>query len=110
MTRDEWLEEGRRRFGEDFMAWKFVCPICGHVQSVADFREYKDQGASPDSATFHCIGRYQESCRRAFGDYKEDGKPGPCDYTAGGLFRLAPVHIDVGTDEPRHAFAFAEAP
>lgn len=34
----DWLKELRSRFGEDDEEWKFVCPSCGHVQSVADFK------------------------------------------------------------------------
>ena len=27
MTIQEWREEGTRRFGEDYMDWKFECPM-----------------------------------------------------------------------------------
>lgn len=47
MTRDEWSAEGRKRFGDDQMQWRFVCPACGHVASVQD---YKDAGAPVNNA------------------------------------------------------------
>ena len=88
VTRDEWLAEGKRRFGPSIMKWKFVCPCCGHVQSVQD---YMDAGAPEGAVSFSCVGRYIESSRRAF---QVGAGPGPCDYAGGGLFRLNPVEID----------------
>lgn len=56
MTQSEWMEEGKHRFGKDYMEWKFQCPMCGHVASI---REFKDAGAdSPNCAYQECIGRY----------------------------------------------------
>lgn len=51
MTLDEWRKEAARKFGEDPSNWKFVCPHCGHVQSVNDFGEDKDLACQ------ECIGR-----------------------------------------------------
>jgi hypothetical protein len=103
MTHQEWEAEGLRRFGPSQLQWKFVCPACGHVQAVEDFRPYKHLGATAESASFKCIGRY--AClakRRAFGD---DG-PGPCDYTSGGLFNISPIMvISEGKEIPCLAFA-----
>ncbi|MEW6573152.1 MAG: VVA0879 family protein, partial [Bacillota bacterium] len=87
MTREEWYAEGRRRFGDDVMKWKFVCPACGHVASVQD---YKDAGAPEGAVAFSCIGRYLPNAKQAF----DPEGPGPCNYTGGGLFRLNPVRID----------------
>lgn len=87
LTHAQWLEEGTRRFGPDYMKWKFVCPVCKHVASVQD---YKDAGAPDNAVAFSCIGRYAEVKREAFG--KDDG-PGPCNYAGGGLFALNPVRI-----------------
>ena len=39
MTIQEWREEGKRRFGKDYMDWKFECPMCGHIASIRDFKE-----------------------------------------------------------------------
>lgn len=109
LTHDAWMEEGRRRFGDDFQQWKFVCPICDHVASIADYEKYKDKGATPNSATCECIGRYSAAPGAFKGKGVTKGQ-GPCDYAGYGLFRLSPVHI-VRDDpaKPTHCFAFAEA-
>lgn len=92
----EWTAEGVRLFGENQMLWKFVCPSCGHVASV---QEWKDVGASERHVAFSCVGRWMETKIALF------GKPGPCDYAGGGLFRLNPVHI-VGRED--NVFQFAQ--
>ncbi len=96
LTEVEWKQRGEALFGLDMMQWRFVCPACGHVQSTQD---YKDAGAPPEAVAVSCVGRYQETCRKAFG---EDG-PGPCNYAGGGLFRLNPVDVD-----GQRVFAFAK--
>jgi predicted RNA-binding Zn-ribbon protein involved in translation (DUF1610 family) len=101
-THAEWLAEGKRIFGEDFNQWKFVCPMCGHVQTIQDFRDLHARGydVTPDTARFNCYGRYvpAEGRRSAFIDGKETIKS-PCDYTSGGLFICSPVVVidDAGT-------------
>ena len=50
-----WLAEAERRFGKDPLRWRFVCPSCGHVASVQD---YKDVGAPVECVGFSCIGRW----------------------------------------------------
>ena len=37
-TKDQWLEEGKNRFGEDFINWKFICPRCGNIASGEDLK------------------------------------------------------------------------
>lgn len=95
MTRDEWLAEGRRLFGDDVLQWWFVCPSCGHVASVQD---WKDAGAPEGAVAFSCVGRYTG----AGGEKTFAKKGGPCDYAGGGLIGLNPVEVD-GT----RVFAFA---
>lgn len=100
MTRDEYLAEGLRLFGEDMMTWKFVCPSCGCVASVAD---YKMAGAPEGAIGFSCIGRWM-------GDGIQDAfakGPGPCNYAGGGLIRIAPIKIldDLGSDPYYFDFA-----
>jgi hypothetical protein len=103
MTLAEWLAEGERRFGPDKLKWRFVCPGCGHVQAVEDFRPFKEQGATAESSYFNCIGRYAGPRRRAFGG-KGDG---PCDYTSGGLCDLRQVAITTPDGKEQGAFDFA---
>jgi hypothetical protein len=97
MTLAEWNAEGERRFGPDRMQWKFVCPVCGHVASVQD---WKDAGASETEVAFSCVGRHIPGSRQAFGKIVGDG---PCTYAGGGLFRFNPVEV-----EGHKVFDFAE--
>lgn len=86
LTKSEWYAEGVRRFGPDETTWAFVCPACGHRQTVAD---YEAAGAPEGHVAFSCVGRAFPTCREAFG-----GKgPGPCNYAGGGLFAINPVTI-----------------
>ena len=99
--REEWFDEGTRRFGDNLLQWRFVCPVCGHVASAMN---YIEAGAPGSAAGFACIGRWIKGARDALagGD-----APGPCNYSGGGLFRLNPVHVhaDGGVVE---VFDFAE--
>lgn len=90
MTREEWEAKGLELFGRDRKRWKFVCPACGHVQSVQD---YINAGAPHDVIGFSCVGRWLPKQKRAFGDKDVKGN-GPCDYAGGGLFRLNPLEVD----------------
>ncbi|MHC1723068.1 MAG: VVA0879 family protein, partial [Aminipila sp.] len=80
MTHAEWIEEGKRRFGQDFLNWKFQCPMCGHVASIQDF---KDAGAdNPNCAYQECIGRYTGK------DSPKEGDFSGCNWAAYGLFGI----------------------
>lgn len=95
---EEWYAEARALFGEDPGGWRFVCPSCGFIASVQDWR---DVGAEKQIA-FSCVGR----ARGAGGDKAFLGKGGPCNYAGGGLFRLNPVKV-VDTDGSiREVFEF----
>jgi len=102
-TLAEWHAEAERRFGASYQDWKFVCPACGHVQKVIDFRPYKDAGANPNSAYQECIGRYEGVPRSAT---KESGK-GPCDYAGYGLIDLCPVTVVMEDGREIKVFDFA---
>ncbi len=95
-TTADWHAEGVRRFGSDEMKWKFVCPSCGHIASVED---WKKSGASERQVAFSCVGRHLPNAKSIF------CKPGPCDYSGGGLIPLNPVHIE---DRGSNVFDFAE--
>lgn len=100
MTKDAWLDMGTGLFGPNTDLWKFVCPSCGTIAAVGDFRKYAAHGAHPSSATCECIGRY-EGATRAFnpGTFK------PCNYAGYGLLRLSPVTVLDG-DKRITCFAF----
>ncbi len=79
-TRQEWLEEGKQKYGKDFKRWKFKCPACKHISSV---QEFIDAGADGSSAYQECIGRVNGK--------GEDGMKGKdkgygCNWAAYGLF------------------------
>jgi hypothetical protein len=85
---DEWRAEAVKRFGDDPMNWKFICPVCGHVASTKD---YKEAGAPHGAVAFSCVGRWlPEEARDALGGEGD----GPCNYTGGGLIKLNPVTIE----------------
>lgn len=69
---DKWLSILKEQFGEDPLNWKFVCPSCGHIQSLADFKEI---GVEPQNAYINCIGRYKKDA-------------GGCDWSINGLFSI----------------------
>jgi len=105
-TQTEWTKIGKELYGEDFLTWKFKCPMCGNIQTPADFKKYKDDGATPDSARCECIGRYmsKDECSKAFGDGTIKS---PCDYAAYGLIRIGhKITFDNGSDT--YSFPFAE--
>jgi hypothetical protein len=106
MTHQEWLDEGTRRFGPDIFCWRFGCPVCGHVASIEDFRQFKDQGATPDSATCECLSRYLPDSPKAFGENPTGAKRQPCDYAGYGLFRLSPIVVIFPDGSEHHAFEF----
>jgi hypothetical protein len=99
MTHAEWKAEAVRRFGENAMEWRFVCPACGHVTKVQD---WKDACALESEVAFSCVGRHLHGAREAFNG---EG-PGPCNYAGGGLIGLNPQEVEVSGRVIR-VFAFA---
>ena len=100
MTYEEWHAKGQRLYGENELIWKFRCPSCGHVQCAEDFRPYSNNG---DNAYFKCIGRFDG----IHGNVPMGTKPGPCNYSGGGLFDLNPICVQKDGEEFR-VFAFAD--
>lgn len=104
-TREEWFAEGVRRFGADPLVWRFKCPVCGNVQTPAEFKAVK-VGMAPWAAYSNCIGRYQESARRAFGPKPKGTPERPCDYASGGLFKVGRRVVLKGVEY--NVFPFAD--
>ena len=99
-TLAEWHAEATRRFGKEASGWKFVCPSCGHVASIMDWR---DAGAEAGAVAFSCIGRYlKKKAKEAF----RKGR-GPCNYAGGGLIRLNPVKVITPEGTEHEVFDFA---
>lgn len=97
-SQDEWKKEAVRLFGKDSMKWKFICPSCGHIATVQD---WKDAGAPASTIAFSCVGRWLGKKEEAF----QKGKS-PCNYAGNGLFRINPVTIKEG-DVVHKIFDFA---
>jgi len=68
---DDWISKLTERFG-DRANLTFICPSCGHKQSVKDFENIGEEGGA---ACFNCIGRYKKNL-------------GGCDWSLGGLISL----------------------
>lgn len=106
LTKEEWQSKGKALFGENTDLWRFVCPGCGSIQSVGDFRPFKDDGATPDSATKECLGRYTGGVSWANTPNKKL-KGRRCDYAGYGLLHISPV-IVVDGEKEIECFAFDE--
>ena len=102
---EEWRAEGKRRFGNDIMKWKFVCPMCGHVAAVEDFKAAGVQDPA-NCAYQECIGRYTGAGSPS---KKNQGKG--CDWAAYGFFGIPKggAFIITGEDSGAQVFEFAEA-
>lgn len=102
MTFQAWQEAATDKFGPEHRNWKFKCPSCGNIQSM---RQFEELGADFNQAYFSCIGRHDGK----HGHVPMGTKPGPCNYTGGGLFNLNPVAvIHPETGKTIHVFAFAQ--
>lgn len=99
---EDWLKEAKSRFGEDVMKWKFVCPVCYHIQSTED---YKKAGAKQENVAFSCVGRWIPGSKEAF---LQEGK-GPCTYAGGGLIGMNPVTVIMPDGAKQTYFEFAPA-
>ncbi|WP_143694531.1 VVA0879 family protein [Variovorax sp. JS1663] len=102
LSAEQWRAEASRLFGPDPLRWRFVCPSCGHVAAVED---WKNAGAKDTQAAFSCVGRYigADDSRT----FRKEG--GPCTYAGGGLIRLNPVAVRHEDGAITHVFAFAGA-
>jgi len=101
---DEWEKEGERLFGKNHLTWKFVCPSCGHIQTMQDFKDITNDypDLNPETAFFSCIGRWSGHFENSMCSGKS-----PCNYTNGGLFNLAPIEIIDDGGVVHYAFDFA---
>ncbi len=107
ITLADWRKQATELFGEDFLKWKFKCPVCEHVATVQD---YKTAGAPVNSAGFSCVGRWAgvnpDTEKGDIGPNGIKGK-GPCNYAGGGLFKLTPVTVVDPDGHEMQCFEFA---
>lgn len=104
MTYEEWIDEGERRFGQEPMEWRVVCPSCGHVQTPRDFMKFVPEDLMSKLWAFSCIGRVDG----VHGNVDMGTKPGPCNYTSGGFFNISPFKVKFPNGKVQSAFAFDE--
>lgn len=97
-----WLEEGKRRFGEDALQRRFVCPMCHKEYSVQEFIDAGGKGGPYQE----CIGRYLG----AGSPGAPDGNPNGCNWVAYGLLGCAGKGRLIQADDGHivEAFHFAE--
>jgi hypothetical protein len=102
LTHTEWQAEAKRRYSSSEQI-AFTCPVCKHRQTVADYVAAGD--TTMRMAGFSCIGRLlpESDTSDAF-----SGKPGPCSYAGGGLFRLNPILVTFENGTTRETFDFAD--
>ena len=98
----EWIKEGKKRFGKDIKNWKFKCPNCGNIQCYHDFKKLKVEDIE-GIVYYSCIGRWMDDCEGTIGS-----KTGPCNYTNGGLFDLSKLKV-IKDGEISSVFEFAES-
>jgi hypothetical protein len=105
-TQAEFIEEAKRRFGDDPLRWAFACPHCGDVATPQDF---KDAGADPNRIGKECIGRSLGAL--AGGPTADGGRSKAsrgCDWCAYGLFG-GPWTVITPEGKKIHSFRFAPA-
>ena len=104
LTHAEWLAEGTALFGPNVEDWRWVCPVCAHVTSLADWRA---AGAGDGAFAFSCVGRWLPEAREAFARGPGGRGKGPCNYAGGGLFKLNPVIVTLPNGAPHQVFEWA---
>lgn len=103
MAHAEWLAEARQRFGDNPKKWRFVCPACGNVQTINHFLPYVNGAKAASMVYFSCVGRVDGK----HGNVHMGTKPGPCNYTSGGLFVINTLIVERdGDSEPCPVFEF----
>ena len=114
MTHDEFLAEAKRRFGESPRGWKFVCPMCGTVQSVQQLLDAViASGGKKDDVHgyigFSCIGRFTHQGDAGI-DAHNRGEPWDkgCNWTLGGLLRVHTLEVIMPEGGKRPTFELAE--
>ena len=92
MTIEEWHAKAKELYNTpDFKEWKFVCPMCGNVQSYKDFEGLVDN--PEDYMHFSCIGRFKDNIG--------------CDWTLGGLFQIHKTEVIDENGNTYPVFEFA---
>lgn len=104
LSHAEWVAEGTALFGPAVADWRWVCPVCAYVTSIA---EWRDAGAPEGAYAFSCVGRWLPEAREAFARGPGGRGKGPCNYAGGGLFKLNPVIVRLPNGEDHQVFEWA---
>ena len=95
LSHREWINEAIELFGKDSKNWSFVCPSCGHIQSIKSVLEHNPSLDLKDVQNwihYNCEGRYNEG--------------NGCNWTLGGLFHIHKIEIIYnGKNIPSFEFA-----
>lgn len=114
MTHEQFLTEAKSRFGADVRQWKFICPMCGTVQSVKQLSDavIANGGKNEDVEKyvgFSCIGRFtgqDDSGIKAKSQGKSWDKG--CNWTLGGLLKCHDLEVVMSDGRKRPTFELAE--
>ena len=106
-SKEEWLNELRKRFGENQLNWAFVCPACGKITKMSEFKE---AGAKPNDAYSTCIGRHNGKGVSGMSIKKGEHPSGGCDWAAFGLFGTLGKGDIVISEDGTKTEVFAIAP
>ena len=104
LAQEDWEHKGVELFGPEKENWRFACPACGTVASIAIAREkwpqLRGSGWAPHQ---ECVGRYGI-------DVKTSSNPARrCDWCAYGLFR-GPVVVNTVDGKEIGVFDFDGLP
>ncbi len=113
ITQDDFIAEASARFGDNVRDWKFVCPMCGTIQSVQQLLDaVVASGGTKDDVHgyigFSCIGRFtgQGDVGIAAKNRGEKWDKG-CNWTLGGLLRLHELEVVMQSGYRRPTFELA---
>lgn len=95
---EEWLEQGKEHYGEDFGDWEFRCLNCGNIQSIKSVVSRNPELKGAEVALWigcACEGRHTKGIG--------------CDWALFGLFQIHEKEVVIG-DKRSRAFPFAFEP
>ena len=110
---EDWMHQANKLFGWDANRWQFICPSCGHVQTLRDFLDLGMHRRQAEQLVgYSCIGSWQKhlgysGCERVVEFMKPDQGLG-CTYHGGKEPNISPITlvIEEGRSE-RPTFGFA---
>jgi hypothetical protein len=113
---EEWIKQGVELFGLQSERWRFICPSCGHVQTLQDFLSLGMHRRQAEQIVgFSCIGSWQtmHKIQQASGypdivEFMEPDQGLGCRYHGGKTPNISPITlvIEEGRCE-RPTFGFA---